>query len=150
MPSLLISFLVAALAAVPVALVWGVVTTLAVAFALTHLLWPLMAVARGLVDGLIQILRCLPPQLLWCVRSNHGQGEHEHQCPPTEHRAQGRQTPLPGDQDHHHRRQKEKRHEKPLHPGVRGDEGKQRIEHGRYMPSCFTDRPPTPSRSRDR
>ncbi len=79
MPSLLISFLAAALAAVPVALVWGAATALTVALVLTFLLWPLMAVARGLVDGLIQILGCrLPPGLPRCVRSNHRQGEHEH------------------------------------------------------------------------
>lgn len=61
------------------ALVWGAAIALTVALVLTFLLWPLMAAARGLVDGLIQILGCcLPPELPRRVRSNHRQGEHEH------------------------------------------------------------------------
>ncbi|WP_114649912.1 hypothetical protein [Pseudothauera hydrothermalis] len=78
MPSLLTSLFASALAAVPVALMWDTATAVLVASVMAVVLWPLMAMACGLLDRLIDMLgHALSMGLIGRIRSNQRQGEEE-------------------------------------------------------------------------
>lgn len=78
MPSLLTSLIASALAAVPVALIWDAASAVLVASVMAGVLWPFVAMARGLVDCLVDILgHALSMGLTGRTRSNQRQGEEE-------------------------------------------------------------------------
>lgn len=78
MPPLLTSLFAAALAAMPVALIWDAATAAIVASVMAVVLWPLMAMARGLVDRLIDTLgHALSTGLTGRTQSNQRQGEEK-------------------------------------------------------------------------